>query len=316
MNQSNWDAQLSHDPTRAQRGCRRIAVPTVAGSAGRLRAHIPETAATPAAHGATRRRYIGLLTPDVARRLQRFVRPFGFTIEACRADAWLQALDGPPHVCAIIDPAQLTPADLETAITRLRQHPRPVIVYADSSPASVSRAKRVMEETGGAVVVHPYEESASLLTRAIVSAVPASDAAMLLAHLEPALARLPDNVHGAITALFAPGAAPQTPELVAQRTGLSRRSLDRWLARGGFPSTRLLIAAPPMLRAFRLLTETDIPLHMVANVTGMRSAPRLRHSALELVGLRPVQIRAEGPSMAALINATAAALVRGEVHPA
>lgn len=195
------------------------------------------------------------------------------------------------------------------AITRLRQHPRPAVVYAEPSAESVTTAIRIAKETGAAAMFRSHDEDATFLARTIVTVAPPGDAAMLLAQLEPALARLPDGVRSAITALFAAAAAPKIPDAVAERAGLSRRSLDRWLARGGFPSTRLLIATASMLRAFRLLKETDIPLHMVASITGMRSAPRLRHIALELVGLKPIQIRTGPHSMTELINVAAAALL-------
>lgn len=284
----------------------------MASNTGRQGEGMPVMTAAPmsAAHTPARRRYIGLLATETARRLQRIVRPFGIIIEARRPEVWLEALNGPAHICAIVDPAQLAPADLEMAIARLRQHPRPAVVYADASAEGVSRAMRIVKETGAAAMFQSHHESATLLARTIVAAAPPGDAAMLLARLEPGLARLPDELQSAITTMFAAAAAPESPELVAERAGLSRRSLDRWLARGGFPSARLLIATPSMLRAFRLLKETDIPLHMVARITGMRSAPRLRHSALELVGLRPIQIRTEPHSMAELIN-TAAAALRG-----
>lgn len=257
---------------------------------------------------ATGRRYVALLTSDSTRRLQRLVRPFGFAIEACRPETWLDALNGPAQVCAIVDPAQLAPAQLAVAISRLRHLPRPAVIYAQLSPEGVNDALSLTKETGAAVMFQSGDESTTQLVRTLVTVGPPTDAAMLLEQLTPALGKLPNNLQLAISAMFAGDAAPQSPESLAGRAGLSRRSLDRWLGRAGLSSARLLTTAPLMLRAFRLLLETDLALRVIATVSGMRSTPRLRAGALQLVGLTPVQIREERPSMTALIDASVGAL--------
>lgn len=121
---------------------------------------------TAAAFHASGRRYIGVLASETARRLQRLVQPFGCTIETCRPEVPLETLNGPLNVCAIVDPEELDASELDLAITRLRQRPRPAVVYTQRSPESVSRALSIVTETGAAVVFQSAgEDTAPLESR-------------------------------------------------------------------------------------------------------------------------------------------------------
>lgn len=254
------------------------------------------------------RRYIGVLAGGTARRLQRLVGPYRCTIETCRPEMLLETLNAPTHVCTIIDPAQLGPSELDAVITRLRERPRAAVVYAQPFQESVNRAISITRATGAAVMFESDDEDTALLVHTIVSLGPPIDAAMLLTRLAPALEQLPPNLRAAITGMFAGDAAPESPDSLARRAGMSRRSLDRWLAHAGISSTRLIIAAPLLLRAFRLLHETNLPLRIIARAAELRTTSRLRDSAIDLVGLTPHQIRAGGRSMVVLIEAAAMAL--------
>src|SRR5690242_2721554 len=182
------------------------------------------------------RRYIGVLASDAARRLQRLVQPFGCTIETCPPEVLLETLNGPAHVCAIVDPGQLDASQLDLAIARLRQLPRPAVVYAQRSPESVSRALSIATETGAAVVFQSTGEDTAPLVHTIVSLAPPTDTAMLLVRLQPALERLPQDLRLAITRTFAGGAPAESPRSLARRAAMSRRTLDRRLGRVGISS--------------------------------------------------------------------------------
>ena len=265
---------------------------------------------TAAAFHASGRRYIGVLAADAARRLQRLVQPFGCTIETCRPEVLLETLNGPTHIRVIVDPGQLDASQLDLAIARLRQLPRPAVVYAQRSPENVSRALSIATETGATVVFQSTGEDTAPLVHTIVSLAPRTDVASLLVQIQVALDRLPHDLQQSITGMLV-GGVPESPRSLARRSRYSRRTLDRWLARAGIASARLLVVTPWMLRAFRLLQETDLPLRTVATVSEMRTPSRLRDTAIDLVGLTPKQIRVGTTSMTALIDASARALCRG-----
>ena len=262
-----------------------------------------------AATRSTGRRYVGVLTPSTARRVERLVQPFGFTIEACRPDTFLEYLDGPSNVCAIIDPTQLAPDHLVETVARLRGHPRPAIVYTPVSPQSAQDARWIADETGAAVVFQSPDEDRTRVARALVSANPPSDAAIVLQHLASALSKLPHALREGIDAMFAASADVESPGSLATHVGISRRSLDRWLARAGVTSARLLVAAPGVIRALRLLQETTLPIRTIATVCGLRSTRRLGDCTVQLCGLTPREIRMGDLPAETLIERVAQALL-------
>jgi len=262
-----------------------------------------------AASRSTGRRYVGVLAPSTARRVERLVQPFGFTIEACRPDTFLEYLDGPSNVCAVIDPTQLAPDHLVETVARLRGHPRPAIVYTPVSPQSAQDARWIADETGAAVVFQSPDEDRARVARALVSASPPSDAAIVLQHLAPALAKLPHVLRERIEEMFAAGADVESPDSLALRADISRRSLNRWLSRVGVTSARLLLVTPGVLRGLRLLQETTLPMRTIATVCGLRSTRRLRDCTIQLCGLAPVEVRMGDVPVETLIERVGDALV-------
>lgn len=231
------------------------------------------------------------MTATTAQRIQRVIAPFGFAVEACAPDAFLEHLSDPEHVCAIIDPAALGLEQLVETVTRLRQQPRPAVVCTPSSPESLQDAVRIAAETGAAVAIQSPDQDRAALARTILSVVPPTDAAAVLEQLEPVLSRLPSLLRSSIAAMFAANAPADSPLSLAARAGMSRRSLDRWLVRAAGPSARRLVAIPLVLRALPLLRETSLPLRTIATICGLRSPRRLQDYVVELTGQTPHEIR-------------------------
>lgn len=266
------------------------------------------THAAAAAPIVAQRRYVGVLTTATAQRMQRVIAPYGFAIETCAPDAFLEHLRGPAHVCAIIDPAALDVDHLVETVACLQRQPRPVIVCAPSLPERIQDAVRIASETGAAVAVQSSTQDQRALARTLLAVVPPTDAALLLALLESRLTELPSSLRTCLAAMFAPDAPVQSPASLATCAGMSRRSLDRWLSRVGAPSARRLVTLAPVMRSLRLLRETKLPIRTIASVCGLRSPRRLHDYTIDLTGLAPNEIRAGSDSVETLIERMVASL--------
>jgi AraC-like DNA-binding protein len=242
--------------------------------------------------------------------VQRVIAPFGFAIETCEPEEFLERLHDPAYVCAIIDPAALDGDHLLETVVRLRQQPRPTVVCAPSFPASIQDAVRIASETGAAVAIQSQLEDRAALARTLLAVVPPTDAAMLLDLLAPMLATFPPPVRSSFVGMFAADAPVESPTSFASRALMSRRSLDRWLERAGAPTARRLVALPPVMRALRLLRETRLPIRTVAAICGLRSPRRLQDYTVDLTGLTPSEIRTGADSMETLIERMVASLTR------
>lgn len=257
---------------------------------------------------APRRRYVGVLTASTAQSVRRVIAPFGFAIETCDPDAFLEHLSGPAHVCAIIDPTALDQAHLVETVARLRRTPRPAVVCAPSFTESIQDAVRIASETGAAVAIQSLDQDRAALVRTLLAVVPPTDAAMILELLGPTFATLPPMLRKCLAGMFDADAAVESPATLAARAGMSRRSLDRWLTRAGAPSARRLVAMPPLLRALRLLRETTLPIRTIATICGLRTPRRLHDYTIELAGLTPNEIRTSGDAIETLIERMATSL--------
>jgi AraC-like DNA-binding protein len=102
---------------------------------------------------------------------------------------------------------------------------------------------------------------------------------------------MPAALRAAVVAMFVQPDAADTPHRLAARAGITRRSLDRWVARSGLASARLLVAAPKLLVAYGQLRRPDVSVASVAARVGYGSPRSLERQCEALLGVRPAALR-------------------------
>lgn len=256
-----------------------------------------------------------VLPPRALQRIERALEMDDVSVIDCSPAELLRLLGEGGELCVVLDPTRLDDEQLATAAALLREHPHPVVIYPPLTPAGVRAGLGLAREAGGLVAFQATEEDFQLLVRNILSVGHPSDARFVLDRLAPRLAQLPERLRDAIVAMFTIESGASSPQALARRAALSRRSADRWLERVGITSARLLVAAPMLLRAFRLLRDTRLPMRRIARACGYSSARRFHDQAAALTGMTAVQLRATELPVTAILERIAAALQEGESAP-
>jgi AraC-like DNA-binding protein len=271
-----------------------------------LRVHGPDraVAAVPPADHAVR--LLTLVPPEASAHLSRALQP-GITFTAARdVPEFFDALErGAPDVL-VIDPRLVPPRSMQPFIQAVRNAAAPVLAHTALTSLGM-RALLSLSQAGiREVLIRGVDDDAPSLRRAIDRLRQETLGGRVLGGLASALRIMPEPLRAAVTARFVHPDASDTPHRLAAQAGINRRSLDRWVARSGIASARLLVAAPKLLLAYDQLRQPEISVADVAALVGYSSPRSLERQCQVLLGTRPAALRQTLPP-----DAFASALARG-----
>jgi AraC-like DNA-binding protein len=140
-------------------------------------------------------------------------------------------------------------------------------------------------------------------------AADSSSRALLLVKLESILASLPLQISTAIERLFREPPDLSSPKKLASNCSVSRRTLDRWIARSGIVSTRRLFASAKIAWAYDTDHAAAMSPTRIARKVGYASSHSLHRQCLALTGMGLRQLSAS-VSRAGVVELLSAALIR------
>ena len=120
---------------------------------------------------------------------------------------------------------------------------------------------------------------------------PTTVTARLVPFLRNAILAAPAALGLSLLELCASPLCAQSPNELASRANLSRRSLDRWLRRLRVPPARRLIAARRVMASLADVIDPSTNLAAVARANGFDSVGVLRRSFMELLGVEPTSLQ-------------------------
>ncbi len=241
--------------------------------------------------GSKKRKYLALLGELPLRRIRRIVARNGFAAVRCNPSSLVTGLRQWSDAFVVLDPALLTPSELATTITALTQTPRNIVVYSQLTQEGVHGALEIARAATALVLFQSPEEDLLSLERHLIGNPKPLYAQEVVERIQPLVQGLPPQLRDSLIEMFRPDSRVRNPPSLARQAMLTRRSLDRWMARAGFSSTRLVALLPRFLQALALLRETDLPYRRVAKIVGYRTARRLREHCVELTGMTPAELR-------------------------
>ena len=206
--------------------------------------------------------------------------------------ALLIAIREQPVDLIVLDPRTSGGIELGQARELLAMHPTlPVVVYttlaADSMQATVMLAKLGVQH----VVLRGFDDEPRRF-RQMLSQLPAARLShAVLQHVLPHLDDAPVLFVRAITRLFE---APQEFEGVdelAEASGMTRRSLDRWFERSGLTSARTMILVARLTRAKHYMGDPGFLLEDIARKLGYSSIRRFARQVRAATGMTPSTMR-------------------------
>jgi len=240
-------------------------------------------------------RQVPILAAVPGERLFRLhaAEPEGY--EWVSASSWVQAVTvirTRPVELAVVDPT-LGGEPRSMEIERLRQHfpSLPLVVYTTLAPETAG----VLLDLGRAgirrVLFHRFDDAPAALRRAIHAELEQGASQQLMQQLTGILPPLPESLRRALEAtLHTPGDGP-TVSVLAARAQLKRRTCERWFARLGLPSPKMVMLLARVLYAHRLLLDPGYTVEDVAVKLGYTRAKTLQMHFREVFGLTAGEVR-------------------------
>jgi hypothetical protein len=198
----------------------------------------------------------------------------------------------------------------------------PVVFYVASPPEAVRRLARWPRWQPCEVLLSGRDDAPGTIRDAITSAIKMGIAAQFFRAVYADLDALPAALARAVRHAFLQPSHVTDASTVAAEACMSRRTLDRWLAREGLASASDLLYAVRALIALRLRRDAFLPLGEIVEACGVKSV-RALDALIEhgtgapwrtLVHLDDAALIARIAERLRRVTADAASARRGRVH--
>ncbi len=193
----------------------------------------------------------------------------------------------------VLDPALTDETNIYAIAAALHRRQIPVVLYGSLTPRLIVALLVLSRVSYVDVVLRNPTSGMDRLGEAFAALPMAGLDLQLAERLSPLISVLPERLQFAITLMFTAPIAPQSAQQLAAAAGLTRRSLDRWIFRARITSTRRLVAAARLVRAFPCLMDRDLSMKRTATFLGYSEHRRLDKQCRELTGMGVLEIRAE-----------------------
>jgi len=197
-----------------------------------------------------------------------------------------------PVEMAIVDPA--FDGNMRTReIERLRVlfPSLPVLIYTSLTP----EAPGVLLELGRIgirrVILARFDDSPANLRAIFRDELECTTSRKVILGIDPLLRSLPRRARWAIEEMLHAPSEVATVSALAERVSVQRRTCERWFAKVGLPSPRMVLVVARLLYAHRLLQDPGYTVEDVAVKLGYGRTRSLQDQFKEVFGLTAGEVR-------------------------
>ena len=160
----------------------------------------------------------------------------------------------------------------------------PVIGYVSVTASAIRVVQTLVRSGAPEIVIRGVDDSFDALAGAVQRAAATCGWAGVASAIEIPLQALPVPVASAIHAAFTRPQRVRSVSDFAAAARMTRRSLDRWLARAGFCPARTLLACARVNVAFQLLAGGSVRVAEAALLVGYASSRSLTRELSTILG--------------------------------
>ena len=160
----------------------------------------------------------------------------------------------------------------------------PVIGYVSVTACAIRVVQALVRSGAPEIVIRGVDDSRDALAGAIHRAVATCGWGSVVSAVEALLRALPFPVATAIQAAFTHPERVRAVSDLATAARMTRRSLDRWLARAGFSSARTVLSCARANAAFHLLAGGSTRVAEAALLVGYSSSRSLTRELSAIAG--------------------------------
>ncbi len=206
--------------------------------------------------------------------------------------AALEAIRARPVEIVVIDPLLWGTGRIhEVERLRVLFPSLPLLVYTTLAPETAGVLLALGRIGIRRALFARFDDAPSVLRGALREELEHTAAQQVLHTLADRWHGLPEQLRWALrTALHDPTDTP-TVAVLAQRAQLGRRTCERWFAKTGLPSPKIVLTVARLLYAHRLLLDPGYTVEDVALKLGYTKAKSLQQNLREVFGLTAGEIR-------------------------
>jgi AraC-like DNA-binding protein len=184
---------------------------------------------------------LALLTPDARNLLESALTDGQHLKKAASAVSVAAAIRGGGCDALVFDPGLLDTAEFVAVMRAVNKRRVPMLIYTELGPVAARRIVEAVDHTAREMVLRGSDDMPELLRRKLAALVAPSATAMLFSKVASRFRVFPARLQTVSVGLFARPTLPRWVTGLAKETGLARRTVDRWMDRGGiFGASRLL----------------------------------------------------------------------------
>ncbi|MGH7656294.1 MAG: helix-turn-helix domain-containing protein [Gemmatimonadaceae bacterium] len=191
----------------------------------------------------------------------------------------------------VFDPGLLDAEDFATVISAVNDSGVPMLIYTALGPVAARRIVETVDHAAREMVLRGMDDMPEVLREKLAALVAPSAPAILLSKVASRFREFPEPLQTVSVGLFARPTLPRWVGGLAKETGLARRTVDRWMNRGGLFGAGRLLDAARFARVWEPLVERGMSVDQVVAQCGY---PRLRlfiaHSR-RLTDVAPLELR-------------------------
>jgi AraC-like DNA-binding protein len=229
--------------------------------------------------------------PDDARHvLERSMTSGQRLIKAGGTDAVLATLR--EHRCdaLVLDPVLLDSDDFDLVLRTVQETATPMMLYTALEPVAARRIVKAVQVVARELVLRGADDSPELVQTKLSALVQPSAPAILLSRAASCFRAFPDRLQTVSVGLFGRNTLPRWVNGLVKESGLARRTVDRWMHRGGISGAARLLDTARLARIWEPLVERSRPMSEVAVHCGYARLRLLTAHTRRIAGVSPADL--------------------------
>ena len=231
------------------------------------------------------------LLPDAARHvLERSLTGAQRMTKAGGADSVGSSLREGRCDALVFDPDLLDSADFETVMAAVNETGVPMLLYTTLGPVAARRIVQTVDGAARELVLRGADDVPEVLQRLLAALVAPSAPAILLSRVASHFRPFPDRLQTVSVSLFGRSTLPRWVNGLVRESGLARRTVDRWMHRGGISGAARLLDTARLARVWEPLVERGMAVREVATRCGYARLRLLTAHTRRITGVAPLEL--------------------------
>jgi hypothetical protein len=190
----------------------------------------------------------------------------------------------------VLDPDVVDGDDFETVMDAVNESGVPMLLYTTLGPVVARRILLAVDLAARELVLRGSDDVPEMLQRKLAALVAPSAPAILLSQAASHFREFPDRLQTVSISLFGRSTLPRWVDGLAKESGLARRSVDRWMSRGGLSGAARLLDAARLARVWEPLVERGMDAEEVSVRYGYAGLRLFTAHTRRILGVAPLAL--------------------------